>query len=62
MFISLEITSVLSVVLLPFLPSAAKKIQNILGIHHEEWFINDEWKIKNASPIGKSEILFSKNQ
>ena len=60
MSISLEITSVLGVVLMPFLPESAKKIQTILGVNSDNWFLNDDWKIKIQEKIGKPHILFSK--
>ena len=60
MSISLEITSVLGVVLMPFLPESAKKIQTILGVNSDTWFLNDDWKIKSQETIGKPHILFSK--
>ena len=60
MSISLEITSVLGVVLMPFLPESAKKIQTILGVKSDSWFLNDDWRIKSQTTIGKPYILFSK--
>ena len=60
MSISLEITSVLGVVLMPFLPESAKKIQTILGVKSDSWFLNDDWRIKSQTTIGKPHILFSK--
>ena len=60
MSISLEITSFLGIALMPFLPESAKKIQIILGVKSDSWFLNDDWKIKSQSTIGKPHILFSK--
>ena len=60
MSISLEITSVLGVLLMPFLPESAKKIQTILGVNSDTWFLNDDWKIKSQKKIGEPHILFSK--
>ena len=60
MSISLEITSFLGVLLMPFLPESAKKIQTILGVNSDTWFLNDDWKIKSQKKIGEPHILFSK--
>ena len=59
--LSLQITTNLSIVFLPFLPKTAKKLQHILGIEIDSWSQAGSFQlISENSKIHQAEILFAK--
>ena len=66
MYVSLQISAILSVISEPFLPNTSKKLQDILNskAHLEEWTWNNLNKnkilINTGVNINKAELLFTK--
>ena len=59
--LSLQITANLSLLLLPFLPKTAKKLQQMLGIQLNDWTVGGSSElITEGTQINQPEILFSK--
>ena len=59
--LSLQITANLSLLLLPFLPKTAKKLQQMLGIELNDWTVGGSSElITEGTQINQPEILFSK--